>query len=156
MLKSDRNELQARNAGDRVRGVSELEHGRPVGVNGLAGEGVNLAEPGVVEADAVNEAELRAKSAHNAHRLLRALGAKHAIQPAGVVEDGNSAGGPGKGILGIVLCEGEYFWIDGKGCFTLNELCEQGRILSCEKGEFSYALAYVLKYVLKRLPEAQE
>ena len=141
--------LQPRDGRDGVGGVAQLEKPAPQGADLAAGDGVDLAQPRVIEADAIAKTK-REQTAANLARLLVALRDYDAIQRTGVVKDADGSPAMGVRVAGCVIHGGEYFWIDPEGCFTLDQLSEHGRLHPVEIDQFKRSFpADQMKYWFK-------
>ena len=128
---------------------ANLQNGRPPCADGLAGQGVEVPVGGNVVAATVDQAE-GLKGSDGVISLLRAIALHNPVELAEFIQnrDGLSDATPPP-FVGFFVAGGEYFWIDREGCYSLNELCFQGRLHPIDKAEFSWVMAYFHKYVLK-------
>lgn len=131
-----------------VSNAADLQNSAPESVNRLTGQGVDFNSAETVKPDTISKTQLD-QSIHNIRSLMRVLAAYDTVQNAVLVEDGNPASASGITISGIFSCDGQDFLINRQGCYTVEQLSEQGRLQKRDQGYISSYLAFLQKFVMR-------
>jgi hypothetical protein len=145
---SQRFQAHPRQWGQRVGDLPELQNSTPQSIDRLTSQAVHFNTVAIVKSNTIDKTQLE-QSIDNIRSLMRALGAYDAVQNTLIVKDGNAASAPGIAISGIFSCGGQDYLIDGQGCYTVEQLSQQGRLQERDKGYISSHLAFLQKFVLR-------
>jgi len=128
--------------------AANLQNSTPESVNRLTRQGVNFNSVFTVKPDTISKTQLD-QSINNIRSLIWTLTTYDAIQNTVVIEDGNAASVSGITISGIFSCGGQDFLINGQGCYTVEQLSEQGHLQEIDQGYIRNHLAFLKKFVMR-------
>lgn len=125
--------------GQAVRLCADLQDGGEMRSDRITGKAVRLAELLVAEPNSIDQTQAGA-GVHEAARLDGCPEGHHPVHLTLFVQDGDVPVNAWEGVVGLLVCEGKNFVVEGQRVYAIDEFCAQG--LS--------PLGYAAKYVFKR------